>query len=257
LKDVRRAVARGAMTAEGCWVAESFHLLREALRSELRIEAVLASQAAQAEVEELLRGRLEALLRIVDGRLFAQVAATETTQGVIALVRPPSWTLEDLLRGCPLIVVMDGVQDPGNGGAIVRSAEAFGASGVVFLKGSAGPANPKTLRASAGSLFRLPFVDGIGGNALRAQLRERGIQVLALSPRRGMPPADSNLVIPSALIVGSEAHGVSRVFEESAESVWIETHGVESLNSSTAAAIILYEASRQRATADQQAKGDK
>jgi TrmH family RNA methyltransferase len=91
-------------------------------------------------------------------RFFSTICSTEMSQGVVTLLRPPAWTLDHVFRGLSLVVVVDGVQDPGNGGAIVRAAEAFGATGVVFLKGSANPYNPKALRASAGSVFRIPLV---------------------------------------------------------------------------------------------------
>jgi TrmH family RNA methyltransferase len=82
-------------------------------------------------------------------------------QGLIALVEPPVWQIERLFQASGVLVVLDGIQDPGNAGTIVRTAEAFGASGVVFLKGSVSPFNAKTLRASAGSLFRVPFVSAL------------------------------------------------------------------------------------------------
>ena len=106
---------------------------------------------------------------------------------MIALVKPPVWTVDDLFRDRPLVVVLDGVQDPGNAGTIVRAAEAFGATGAVFLKGSVSPHNPKTLRASAGSLFRVPYVFGVDA-AARA----------AAQACRFMPP------LPSG---GEHAHG--------------------------------------------------
>src|SRR6266849_7639245 len=158
LKEVRRAVARGSLTAEGWCVAESFHLLDEALRSPCEVKAVLAAESARTAVEA--HGQRLAGVRVVlvPDVLFAGIAATETSQGVIALVRPREWKFQQLLHGAALVVVLDGLQDPGNAGTIVRAAEAFGATGILFLKGTASPHNPKTLRASAGSLFRVPFV---------------------------------------------------------------------------------------------------
>ena len=131
IKDVRRAVARSAPTRDGLWVAESFHLLDEALKSKLTIRDVLATASVRAQVERRLRGHGEVSLKIVEEGLLQQIASTETTQGVLALVEPPKWSLDDLFRGKPLVVALDGVQDPGNAGAVVRCAEAFGASGVV------------------------------------------------------------------------------------------------------------------------------
>ena len=182
---------------------------------------------------------------VVPDRLFEKLASTETSQGVIALVKPRAWTLEQLFGARSLVVILNGVQDPGNAGSIVRAAEAFGATGVVFLKGSVSPFNAKTLRASAGSLFRVPFV--ISGDIASA-LRERGLDVYATVPGGSTLPS-ADLTRPCALIIGSEARGVSTELRSAARELSIPTTGVESLNAAVAAGILLYEASRQRSRA--------
>ncbi len=168
LKEVRRAIARGERTRDGFCVAETFHLLEEALRSRCEIGAVLAAESARAAVEEQLRAK--ARLVVLPDPLFRTVSDTETTQGVLALVRPPDWEIGQLFAGRPLVVVLDGVQDPGNAGTILRAAEAFGATGVVFPKGTVNPHNPKAVRASAGSVFRVPLIAGIEAGPARAAL---------------------------------------------------------------------------------------
>src|SRR5574340_928943 len=154
LKEVRRAVVRGSLTSEGLCVAESFHLLEEALRSDREVRVVLAAESVRSAVEAHVRKLAGLRMAVLPDNLFDAVAGTESSQGVIALVRPPEWKVEQLFRGASLVVVLDGVQDPGNVGAICRAAEAFGATGALFVKGSASPFNPKSLRGSAGSLFR-------------------------------------------------------------------------------------------------------
>ncbi len=139
LKQVRRAVARGSLTEDGYAVAESFHLLEEALASDCEIGAVIVAESVKSTVAAHVRGLKRTRVVAVRDSIFAELASTEATQGVIALVRPPAWTLEQLLRGKTLIAVLDGVQDPGNAGAIVRAAEAFGATGAAFLKGTVSP----------------------------------------------------------------------------------------------------------------------
>jgi TrmH family RNA methyltransferase len=246
LKDVRRAVARGGLTGDGFMVAETFHLLEEALRSGLEIKAILAADSAHSAAHDQLRGRTGIRIVVVADSVFQKLAATESSQGVIALARPPGWTLEDVLRGHSLAVVLDGLQDPGNAGAIVRAAEAFGATGVLFTKGTVSPFNPKLLRASAGSVFRVPFVYDLDATQARAALERSKIAVYAAMPSGDAPPAALDLTRRCALVIGSEGHGVSQQMRHGAIGLSIPTVGVESLNSAVAAGILLYEAQRQR-----------
>jgi TrmH family RNA methyltransferase len=164
-------------------------------------------------------------------------------------VKPPSWALADLFRGATLISVLDGLQDPGNAGAVVRSAEAFGATGVVFLKGTVSPHNPKTLRASAGSLFRVPFLDGLTAELLCTAFEQNGLEMYAaVAHREGIskPLGEVDLTRKSAIVFGSEGRGVSPAVRAAAEELSIPTVKVESLNAAVAAGIVLYEAWRQR-----------
>ena len=175
------------------------------------------------------------VVRVLDG-LFNKLASTESPQGVLALVRMPAWIPADLMRGTPLAVVLDGVQDPGNAGAILRTAEAFGATGAVFLKGTVSPSNPKCLRASAGSAFRLPIVTEI----------PPGLKLYAANPRATRGVAEADFTAPCAIIIGAEGRGVGPELAARATGLKIPTTGVESLNAAVAAGILLYEARRQR-----------
>jgi RNA methyltransferase, TrmH family len=251
VKDVRRAIARGALTAGGLCVAETFHLLEEALASDCEVPYVLAAESALLAAEALACRRVGIKVAGLPEALFESLSATENSQGVMALVKPPVWNLEDLFRGQPLVVLLDGLQDPGNAGSIVRAAEAFGATGVLFLKGAVSPYNPKTLRASAGSLFRLPFLHPMEPAPALAALRAHRVELYAAVPPRAgatvRPLAAVDLSASCALIVGSEAHGVSAGLRAAAQGLSIPTTGVESLNAAVAAGILLYEARRQRA----------
>jgi len=246
LKDVRRAISRGGLTEQGYVVAETFHLLEEALRSDLDIKVILAAESVQATVQSHVRGLSGIRLAVVADDVFQKLADTESSQGVITLANPPGWNLEQILRGKTLAVVLDGVQDPGNAGAIVRAAEAFGATGVLFTKGTAGAFNSKTLRASAGSLFRIPFVQGVDVTLARAALQQRLCAIYAAMPRGGVPLPEVDLRRKCALVIGSEAHGVGEAWRNGAVGVSIPSAGVESLNAAVAAGILLYEAQRQR-----------
>ena len=236
IKSVRRAISRGGTTADGLCLAEGFHLLEEALRSGCEVAAVLATEAA-AE-------RAAVPVQTISDALFREISTTETSQGIIALVRPPSWRLEDILLGETLMVVIDGVQEPGNAGAILRAAEAFGASGAVFLKGSVDPYNPKCLRASAGSIFRLPVLSGMAEHELEGALA--GVTVYAAMPDATISIDAADLSRSCALVIGSEGRGVRPSIAEGATGLRIATTGVESLNAAVAAGILLYEARRQR-----------
>ena len=252
VKDVRRAIARGGLTSEGWCVAETFHLLEEALRSDCEVKVVLAAESVRSAAEKHVRRLSGVRVMVLPDALLQTVSGTEATQGIMALVKPPVWSLEQLFRGRPLVVVLDGLQDPGNAGTVVRSAEAFGATGVIFLKGVASPFNSKTLRASAGSLFRMPFLQGMDPALARASLQQNRVELYAGVPARSgtatvRPLSQVDLTARCGLIIGSEAHGVSSELRSAALDVSIPTVGVESLNAAVAASIMLYEARRQRA----------
>jgi RNA methyltransferase, TrmH family len=248
LKDVRRAIARGSLTGQGWCVAETFHLLEEALRSECEVKVVLAAESVQSAAEGHVRGLGRIKVVVAPDALLSAVSDTKTSQGVIALVKPPAWRLEQLFRGCPLVLVLDGLQDPGNCGTIVRAAEAFGATGVFFLKGTASPYNPKTLRASAGSLFRVPFLENLDLALARAALQQNRVELYAGVPaREGVRSlAEADLTGRCGLVIGNEARGVGAGLRSAALDIAIPTVGVESLNAAIAAGILLYEARRQR-----------
>lgn len=246
VREIRRAVARGGLTRGGLCVAEGYHLLEEALRSGLTVETVVATEAAGARVRQLAgRGRKLRFVAVPEN-VFAQLSATENAQGVLALVKPPEWSEPDLFTRPAPVVVLDCLQDPGNAGAVARASEAFGAAGMLWVKGTVSRWNPKTLRASAGSLFRLPVADAGDAAAAVAMLRSRGIAIRVTSPREGAAPWALDWRMPCALVIGNEAHGVGQAWEHAGEPVRIPTAGVESLNAAAAAAVILYEAMRQR-----------
>ena len=247
LKDVRRTVSRGGLTTDGWCIAESPHLLEEALRSHCNIRAVLAADSKLPTLDAFAARLAGVKIIALPDSLFDTIAATETSQGIMALVQPPEWKIQDLFRGRALVVILDAIQDPGNAGTIVRAAEAFGATGILFLKGSASPHNPKTLRASAGSLFRVPFQHNVATATALATLRQNGIQIFATLPDGPATPlADINLTARCALVIGNEAHGVTPEWRAAAAALTIPTAGVESLNAAMAAAVLLYEARRQR-----------
>jgi RNA methyltransferase, TrmH family len=181
--------------------------------------------------------------------LFKSVVPSDAPQGVAALVKPPSFTtaqLLDRLKDGPLLIV-SGLQDPGNLGTIIRSAEAFGAAGVFLTEGTVSPYNSKVLRGSAGSIFRLPLAK-IASAELIPLLRAKGVRLLATSSHKGAPLAEANWHPPIAIFIGGEGAGLPReILHQMDETLVIpQSEPVESLNAGVAASIVLYEAARNR-----------
>jgi TrmH family RNA methyltransferase len=176
---------------------------------------------------------------------------TENPQPVAALIETPDWTWAHLLDGhrnvAPLLLVLAGLQDPGNLGTILRSAEAFGASGVLSLPGTVSAWNPKAVRASAGSVFRLPLLS-VSAEDCFEYLREADVKIWTTAIHSAEPADRVNLAGPIAILIGNEGNGVPLELAAQADgALTIPCPGpVESLNASIAASILLYEAARQR-----------
>lgn len=245
LKSVRRAAARGRPTEEGLCLAEGPHLLAEALRGTWQIERILGTELAFEKHHALLRNADAEQIEISREALSA-IADTETSQEILALLRPREWSWNELLGASALLVVLDGIQDPGNAGTIVRSAEAFGATGIVFLKGSVHVSNPKFLRAAAGSIFRMPFLEAGERDWFLRQSEASGLHLRALSQTAQIELTEANLAAPLALAVGSEGSGLSPEIAEASEALRVATKSVESLNAAISVSIALFEAFRQR-----------
>jgi TrmH family RNA methyltransferase len=261
VKQLRQAFAQG-QAVDGMCAAEGLRLIEEAIRSSLKLHALFIRESSQAKAERIL-GQLskhaEAVL--LPDSVFDSAVLTEHPQGIAALVKVREHDLESALTPMPaLVTVAAGVQDPGNFGTLIRSAEAFGATAMIGTEGTVNQWSPKTVRASAGSIFRLPVAKSTL-EELITQLRSRQIAILALttphadgeafgdggsqrSPRRLQ---DADLRRPCALFVGNEGAGLSReTIKEIEEFVAIPQVRVESLNAGVAASIALYEAQRQR-----------
>jgi RNA methyltransferase, TrmH family len=286
LKEFRLALRGGLPTESGFVGVEGVRLVEEALRSACPIEAVLFSESGERYRERLapLIDRPEIaipILRTTD-RLFEGVADTEHPQGLAALVKPRVASLDDLLHVSegvcsPLLVVLAGVQDPGNVGTILRTASAFGATGAVTAasgqSGTASPFSPKALRASAGAALHLPILAGMSLPILLTQFRVANVRTLAAvvgarfsasqsgpesdlesapphleNPAPLLAPWEVDWCEPVALLVGNEGAGLPEEVERSADArIRIPmSSGIESLNAAAAAAVLFYEAARQR-----------
>jgi TrmH family RNA methyltransferase len=251
LKDLRRALAHPGREARSLAGIEGPNLLEEALRAGLRVACVFAAQGSEGLLEDLaLPAETEILL--LPKELLDAALTTEAPQPVAALVETPNWSWERLLGGqtnaAPLLLVLAGLQDPGNLGTILRSAEAFGAHGVLCLPGTVSAWNPKAVRASAGSVFRLPLLSASAEEGF-ARLRAAGVKIWTTAVHGAEAAVLVDLAGPVALLIGNEGNGVPGDLAARADgAVTIPCPGpVESLNAAVAASVLLYEASRQRA----------
>jgi TrmH family RNA methyltransferase len=254
LKELRQVFARAERTETGDCAIEGLRIVEEAIRSGLRFRAVFFKESAQNLAERLLPqigAHVERVL--LPDKLFDGAVPSETPQGVAALVQVKEFSLDDVLERLQVgpIVAVAGLQDPGNLGTILRSAEAFGSAGVVLGDGTVSPFNSKVIRASAGSIFRLPVVlaKTAGGlDEIVARLRKENVRLIATSSHKGTALDQARLTGPSAVFIGSEGSGLPRTLMAQVDELVAIPHApqVESLNAGVAGSILLYEAARQR-----------
>lgn len=261
VKKLREGFAEASIV-DGLCAIEGIRLIEEALRSRLKVHALFVRESARARAERLLdqlSKHAEALL--LPNEVFDSAVVTEHPQGIAALIQAPAPDLESALAARPaLAIIAAGVQDPGNLGTLIRSAEAFGATAAITVEGTVSQWNAKVVRAAAGSLFRLPVLK-TQSEDLVSHLRSRDIVTFGLvAPRGSQSEHDAgrspqnpivlyaaDLTRSCALFIGNEGAGLPRALLSSIDQfVAIPQTRVESLNAGVAASIALYEAQRQR-----------
>ena len=248
IRDLR---LRRGRERRGLALAEGVRLVEEALAARVVVRHAAISPALEGTPRgAVLKTSLAAAgvpLFEVDDRALAELADTEHPQGVIAVIEPPRWTLDDLRPSAgDVLVILDAVQDPGNVGAIARTALGLGARGLIALKGTAELTNPKVLRGSMGALFRLPSTASTDEECLAWLKRSSG--ALWITDSAGEAPGGQRLTAPVALVLGNEGAGVRPALEAAASrrlAIPLRA-GVESLNVAVAAGILLYEVLRDR-----------
>jgi TrmH family RNA methyltransferase len=250
LKALRLAFRRAELTERDECAIEGVKLIEEALRSGQHLESIFFSESARPFAEKLLpqiNSRTEALL--LPNALFKSIVPSDTPQGVAALVKLRAFSSAELLDRSSVgpFVVGAGLQDPGNLGTILRSAEAFGAAGIFLTEGTVSPYNSKVLRGSAGSIFRLPVLQ-IASAELIPLLRAQGVRLLATSSHHGTPLPKISWTLPLAIFIGNEGAGLSSDLTHLMDETLVipQSAQVESLNAGVAASIVLYEAARVR-----------
>ncbi len=262
VKQLRAAFASHARLSEGLVAIEGETLLHEAMRSGLAFKTIFLSQNHPAP--EWLPQSVE-LLELTS-EVFASAVDTQSPQGIAALLIRPGWSLDKVVIStegatrrsgetrntqAPLLLIAAGLQDPGNLGTLIRSAEAFAATAILTTPNTVSEWNQKAIRASAGSIFRIPVIAVTLAEI--AALKSRAVHLFAavaddpLAPKT-LPIAEANFTQPCALMIGNEGAGLSQELLALANTrITIPTPGrVESLNAAIAGSLLLYEAARQR-----------
>jgi len=250
VKQLRAAFAGQARLSGGLVAIEGEKLLLEAIRSGLPLKTIFLSESVGEPPQWIPRG---VELMFLSDEVFASAVATQHPQGIAALLIPPRWEMAVQIAADALFLVAVGLQDPGNMGTLIRSAEAFAATAVLTTPGTVSEWNQKALRASAGSAFRVPVVetDLVNLLALKAQ---RVRLLAAVAPQNGSESvAEVDLTQACALLIGNEGAGLGEEWLALADArISIPMPGeVESLNAAIAGSLLLYEASRQRQAARQ------
>jgi len=240
--------------AEAVLIAEGLHLAHEALTSGVEIELVVVAP----ELEGLAEGRR--ILSSIDDRslecvetsasVLGSLQDARTPQPILMLVKRPRWATDEALAAAPLVVVTQGVQDPGNLGSLVRTADAAGAAACFVGEGCADPYHPRAVRATMGSIFRLPLFPEPGARTI-GRLRQRNVRLVGTDPRDGVDYHRAVLTGAAALFFGGEGGGLAESWR-AAMDFWVRVPmraGVESLSVGAAASVLLFEAARQRGEA--------
>jgi len=239
---------------EGLFLAWGWKMVQEALREPGRIDRLFVGErsARLPTYQGMLRQARRAAVAIqpVADNLLDRISPGARDQGVLAVVRMRKMVLEETLarRADSLLLISDRIQEPGNLGSLVRLGEAAAAAGLLVEPGSVDPYHTRAVRASAGSILRLPVGQMAGPEEFLDWRKGNRIRLVVSLPVAGTPPSGADLSGPLALVVGNEGEGVSEAWRSAADlRVTISLGGaVESLNVASATAILLYEIHRQR-----------
>lgn len=253
----------------GIFVAEGLRLVEEIPKEKL-VKAYYA-QGSDSKVLELA-AMLDA--EEMDEKVFKKISSTQTPQGILAIAHIPQWTLDDILlqksecndghkgdsdahqkgfseaSGCPAktIMILEDIQDPGNLGTIIRTGEGAGIAGILATRKTVDLTNPKTVRSTMGSIFRVPYVVTDDLHETIQSLKQRGFMIYAAALEGSVPYDAPDYTLPSAFLIGNEGNGLTAsALAEADKAVRIPMGGkVESLNAAIASAIFMYEARRQK-----------
>lgn len=246
----RKLLSKRYRDKEGCCLVEGDNLIEEAARNGVEICALLMEEGAS--VRERTERVIEkgAAVTVLSPKLFAVLSRTEASQGAIAEIRIPSFTVEDVKRGrsgAGNVLVLDRVQDPGNVGTMIRTADGAGFDGVLCLKGTAEVWSPKVMRSAAGSVFRVPTVQVESPEELKRILEAMGKRLAVTAFDRAVDLWEAPIGRDTAIVIGNEASGVRDEIASACDlRIRIPMFGeIESLNAAAAAGIVMYESVRK------------
>lgn len=238
-----------ARREQGLFVAEGRKMFGEAPRDWISKVYVTESLSTDAGLKEQLEALPENQVEIVADAVFRQMCDTKTPQGILTVLKKPAWTMEEILNGpAPLVMILEDLQDPGNAGTIFRTGEGAGVSGVLLTKNCVDITNPKVIRSTMGSIYRMPFVYVEDVVSLKEELKQRGIRTFAAHLKGKNSYDQEDYTGGTAFLIGNEGNGLTEEAAEAADClIRIPMCGqVESLNAAMAAGILMYEAARQR-----------
>lgn len=252
IKSIKKLHESRERADRGLFLIEGVRLMEEAVKERVPMEEVLYT----ARLEETSRGsdllaslrKMRICISQVPEKVMESVAEAENPQGVLAVARQLRWTLKDAIKSKWPVIIACGLQDPGNLGTIIRSADAGGCGGVVTTQNTVDIYNSKVIRATMGSIFRLPVVKIEDTEEALNILKKEEYQIIATTAHSRTSYLDIDYRKPTAFLIGQEAAGLPKDIMESADiKVFIPMkEGVESLNAAVSASILIYEAFRQR-----------
>lgn len=240
----------GERRKAGIFTAEGFKMFEEAPENSIR-EVYLSEEACErAREKETLWKKLQRTgYELVSSGVFAKMSDTRTPQGILTVAAQPKYELEQLLQGeRPLLLVLENLQDPGNLGTIIRTGEGAGITGVIMSSSTVDIFNPKVIRSTMGSVYRVPFVIAENLTETIAKMKEKGIRTYAAHLKGEVYYDSFSFLEPTAFLIGNEGNGLTKELADRADFyLKIPMEGkVESLNAAVAASLLMYEGHRQR-----------
>lgn len=248
VKAIRSLHDKKGRQKEKSVLLEGIRLVTDACESGARIRYFAVSESFFEKSGDIVSKYPSEKVIVLTDELFARVGETEAPQGLIAVAKIPDYNENEIISGSKRLIVLERIQDPGNAGTIIRTADAFGFDAVLLSGDSVDPFNPKVVRSTMGSLFHIPVVvcEDIYNSIIK--IKEKSVPVVAAHPRDGRPCWDVDLSRKVAIVIGNEGNGLTaQMLELSDEVAMIPMAGLaESLNASSAASVLIYESMRQK-----------